>query len=176
MTLEEAIERFRGPLVGLVASWGVPFHDATIIAQDSLADAHLSRHNCRGDLSDPCVYGRWLKGVARNHFRNWLRTHKRTKSYVAYVDPSLLDEHPTSVDPAEEVRVRLVREAIQRLPDKQRRVILMHYLEETSVKEVAALLSVTPKTVEGRLYQARRSLARMLSQTLEAADRGRPKS
>ena len=38
----------------------------------------------------------------------------------------------------------------------------MHYLEETSVKEVATLLSTSPKTVEGRLYQARRALRRML--------------
>jgi RNA polymerase sigma-70 factor (ECF subfamily) len=38
----------------------------------------------------------------------------------------------------------------------------MHYLEETSVKEVAMLLSVSPKTVEGRLYQARRALHQML--------------
>jgi len=39
----------------------------------------------------------------------------------------------------------------------------MHYLEETSVKEVASLLSLPAKTVEGRLYQARRALFRMLN-------------
>jgi RNA polymerase sigma-70 factor, ECF subfamily len=38
----------------------------------------------------------------------------------------------------------------------------MHYLEETSVSNVASLLSVTVKTVEGRLYQARRTLRRLL--------------
>ena len=40
--------------------------------------------------------------------------------------------------------------------------LLMHYLEETSVKEIAALLSLTAKTVEGRLFQARRTLRRRL--------------
>jgi RNA polymerase sigma factor (sigma-70 family) len=54
------------------------------------------------------------------------------------------------------------REAIERLPTKQRQVVLMHYLEETSVKNVAELLSVSAKTVEGRLYQARRTLLRLL--------------
>ena len=38
----------------------------------------------------------------------------------------------------------------------------MHYLEETSVADVAAVLSVTPKAVEGRLYQARRRLRERL--------------
>ena len=34
----------------------------------------------------------------------------------------------------------------------------MHYLEASSSREVAALLGVTPKAVEGRLYQARKAL------------------
>ena len=40
----------------------------------------------------------------------------------------------------------------------------MHYLEETNIKRVATLLSVSEKTVEGRLYQAHRALRRMLDQ------------
>ncbi len=38
----------------------------------------------------------------------------------------------------------------------------MHYLEETSVRETAALLSVTEKVIEGRLYRARRRLRELL--------------
>ena len=55
-----------------------------------------------------------------------------------------------------------LRQAIQRLPPVQREVVLMHYLEESSVKEVAQLLAVSVKTVEGRLYQARLALKRLL--------------
>ncbi len=51
-------------------------------------------------------------------------------------------------------RLARLRRAIDKLPTKQRQAIMMHYLEETSIKDVAALLSVTCKTVEGRLYQA----------------------
>ena len=49
----------------------------------------------------------------------------------------------------------------------------MHYLEETSVKDVANLLSISPKTVEGRLYQARRSLRRMLDEEVSALQMGK---
>ena len=69
---------------------------------------------------------------------------------------------PADPDPSE--RLEALRRAIERLPAKQRQVVLMHYLEETSVSQVAALLSVTAKTVEGRLYQARRTLHRMLAE------------
>lgn len=170
MELDEAIDRFRGPLVGLVASWGVPFHDAIEIAEDSFADAHINRDACRGDLSDPSTYGRWLRGVARNHFRNWLRSKKRRQRRVVYVEPSNLEGLEAPFDTESDVRVEQLREAIDRLPEKQRCVVLMHYLEQTSVKDVALLLSVTPKAVEGRLYQARKSLARMLSVVFKDSD------
>jgi RNA polymerase sigma-70 factor (ECF subfamily) len=67
-----------------------------------------------------------------------------------------------SSDPEPSEQLEALRQAIERLPAKQRQVVLMHYLEETSVKSVAELLSVSAKTVEGRLYQARRSLHRLL--------------
>ena len=64
---------------------------------------------------------------------------------------------PPETEPSPEVAQ--LRAAIEQLPTKQRQVILMHYLEETSVKEVAILLEISAKTVEGRLYQARRDFA-----------------
>jgi RNA polymerase sigma-70 factor (ECF subfamily) len=67
---------------------------------------------------------------------------------------------PSDPEPSEHLEA--LRRAIERLPAKQRQVVLMHYLEETSVNEVAALLSVTAKTIEGRLYQARQTLQRLL--------------
>jgi RNA polymerase sigma-70 factor (ECF subfamily) len=67
-----------------------------------------------------------------------------------------------SSDPEPSEQLEALRQAIERLPGKQRQVVLMHYLEGTSVKNVAELLSVSAKTVEGRLYQARRALHRLL--------------
>ena len=61
---------------------------------------------------------------------------------------------PSDPEPSE--RLEALRRAIDRLPAKLRQVVLMHYLEETSVKEIAALLSLPAKTIEGRLHQARR--------------------
>ena len=60
-------------------------------AQDSFADAYLSRDCCRGDCEDPAVFGRWLRGVARNKFRYEMRSRKRRQQRVAPVDPSNLE-------------------------------------------------------------------------------------
>jgi RNA polymerase sigma factor (sigma-70 family) len=156
--LTEAIDRFRGPLIGLIVSWGAPHTDAVEIAGDSFADAYLNRDKCRGDLNDIAVCGRWLRGVARNKYRNWRRGTSRRQRRVKIVAPEDLAQVPQKVAGEEDGRLTKLREAIEHLPSKQRQAVIMHYLEETSVGEVAALLSVTEKAVEGRLYQARRSL------------------
>ena len=79
MDLSQLIDIYRGPLLGLIASWGAPWVDATEIAQDSFAEAYLNRESCRGDWEDPEVFGRWLRGVARNQYRNWARRTARNK-------------------------------------------------------------------------------------------------
>jgi len=152
-------------LIGLIISWGTPHADAAEIAQDSFADAWLNRDNCRGDLNDPNVFGAWLRGIAKNRHRNWARSRSRRERRVKLVDSAILD---VAHDPQKEVdhdELTRLRAAIERLPARQKEAVLMHYLEETSVIEVAALLSVTPKAVEGQLYQARRTLKQMMDGT-----------
>jgi RNA polymerase sigma factor (sigma-70 family) len=162
MDLTALINTYRGPLIGLVASWGAPWGDAIEIAQDSFADAWLKRESCRGDWSDPDVFGRWLRGVALNRYRNWSRSRRRRRLRIVTLAPADLELAGATSAPEPSEKLDALRRAIKRLPVKQRQVVLMHYLEESSVDKVAALLSVPAKTVEGRLYQARRTLHRLL--------------
>ena len=52
--------------------------------------------------------------------------------------------------------------AFARLSLAHQTVLRVYYLEETGAREVAALLGITPKAVEDRLYQARRALRERL--------------
>ena len=166
LDLTDAIDRFRGPLVGLIASWGASPVDAWELAQESLADAYLKRGNCRGDWQEPEIFGRWLRGIARNNYRNWRRARKRRETRVALMDHQAIEQMAlTQSHAAIDPRIVELRAAIERLPTRQREVIMMHYIEETSVIDVAALLSLPAKTVEGRLFQARRALRRQLGAT-----------
>jgi RNA polymerase sigma factor (sigma-70 family) len=175
MELTAFINAYRGPLIGLIASWGAPWSDATEIAQDSFSEAWLSRESCRGDWKQVDVFGRWLRGVALNQYRNWARGRWRRRMRLVTLTPAILEQAVAPSDPDEKMSKHLdaLRKAIERLPTKQRQVVLMHYLEETSVNEVAILLAVSAKTVEGRLYQARRSLRRLLGDDLSASSIGR---
>lgn len=150
MEIETLIDAFRGPLPGLFASWGAPWHDAHELTQDTFAEAFLSRATFRGDPGDTKKIGRWLRGIAKNRFRSWCRTQDRRAS-ESVSEESLVAASRPQVSAA----VESLRTEIDRLPEKLRSVIYMHYLEESSVAAVAGLLKVSIKAVEGRLYRAR---------------------
>ncbi len=164
MDLQESIDRFGSPVTGLIVSWGAPVIDAAELAQDSLADAHLSLSSCRGDVTDPIVFGRWLRGIARNKFLEWSRNRSRRQRLSITTTTDALDQIATQCVIVDE-RLERLRNEIQRLPSKQRDVVMMHYLDETSIADVAALLSITVKSVEGRLYQARKTLRTRMDET-----------
>lgn len=57
-----------------------------------------------------------------------------------------------------EEQCRLVREAVTALPEKYRVPILLYYMEEMPVAEVAKVLGIPPGTVKSRLSVARKRL------------------
>ena len=162
--LEQALEHwmalYRGPLVGLLRARGAAAADAVELAQETFAEAWCGAERFRGALDDESAVGRWLAGIARNLHRARGRADERLQLSTR------VDE---TTEAAEESRAEVgdarrpaLRAALARLKPEQREVIWMHYMEETPVRRVAALLEVSEKTVEGRLYRARVELRRIL--------------
>jgi RNA polymerase sigma-70 factor (ECF subfamily) len=59
-------------------------------------------------------------------------------------------------------RVRLIREALDRLPEDYKTVIVLRDLEELSTQEVAQLLDTSEGAVRVRLHRARMALRKLL--------------
>ena len=58
---------------------------------------------------------------------------------------------------AKELQEKL-NEAIQSLPEKQRIVLVMHEIEQISLKEISEILKISPGTARSRLHYAKESL------------------
>ena len=112
MDLTAFIDAYRGPLVGLIASWGAPWGEAREIAQDSFAEAWLNRESCRGDWNDPAVFGRWLRGVALNQFRNWNRNRWRRAKHMTELSRAKLEEAAGAARDEESEPLEALRQAI----------------------------------------------------------------
>jgi RNA polymerase sigma-70 factor (ECF subfamily) len=55
-----------------------------------------------------------------------------------------------------------IRRAFRRLDPDKRAILVLHYVEERPVTEIARLLGVAEGTAKSRLHAARRSLERAL--------------
>ena len=57
---------------------------------------------------------------------------------------------------------QMLWEAINRLSDHLRIIVLLYYMEELSVAEIAKLLSLPQGTIKSRLFKARKNLEKEL--------------
>lgn len=104
----------------------------------------------------------WLFTVATNVFRKHLRKGAAGKRAGQEVPMEAAAELPQAdPSPEDEVqrkeRVRRLREAVTRLPEQQRRCVIL-YLEGHKYREVAVLLKVSTETVKAHIHHAKRRL------------------
>ena len=103
--------------------------------------------------------GTWLYTIARNT----CLSASRSDSYRKTVP---LDATSEPAAPAAALIADLeLGELIDRLPEIQRTVITLFYLQEKSVDEVARMLGIPEGTVKSHLHRARLALGRMMKET-----------
>ncbi|MGE3175366.1 MAG: RNA polymerase sigma factor [Planctomycetota bacterium] len=161
MDLDRLIDRYRGPLTGLLAAWGNDRQRAIDLAQDTFAEAYLGRDQFRGGWSDDGAVGAWLRGIAHN-LHHGLRRRDRGPRALRRLDS--LDELPAAAvatgagDDGGHPLVPPMQRALESLRGPWRTVLTMRYLEGSGLAEIAALLGLSPRAVEGRLRRARAEL------------------
>jgi len=146
--------------------------DASDLAQETFVRVFKSVNSYRTEQK----FTTWLytiaANLARNHHR-WRSRHATVSLEAEGPDdgPSLGERLPAPAPPpAEEMqqteRHHAVRQAVASLPDELREAVVLCEWDELAVAEAAAVLKTTPKTVESRLYRARRELRKRLAHWL----------
>jgi RNA polymerase sigma-70 factor (ECF subfamily) len=102
----------------------------------------------------------WVRRVAFNHARNSTRRARRWLVALARHGP------PAPVPAATPDRVDLQR-ALRRIAPRHREVLVLHYVADLSVEEVARQLRLPLGTVKSRLSRARSALAEQLGDQRE---------
>ena len=112
----------------------------------------------------------YLLSVAVNLWNNQKRKYvwRRKKAAVVYYDDSDLEQLQDGTPSVEESvehreEIERIRQTVQTLPDKLRIVILMHFMEELSVEEIAGILGIPAGTVKSRIHKAKRVLKERLT-------------
>ena len=146
-------------------------HDAQDVVQEAYLRAFRSFDGFRGDNARP-----WLLAIVRNTCYTWLSRHRRAEVEVPYDDdlhggegrddgvgPGSHDANPETIL-ARLDDVRLVDEALQRLPVGYREVVVLRDIEDLSYKEIAVVAGLPIGTVMSRLARGRKLLVTHLMQ------------
>ncbi|MHC4873985.1 MAG: RNA polymerase sigma factor [Planctomycetota bacterium] len=118
------------------------------IAQDSIFEAFLKLHK----LKNPELFKSWLCKIVRNKAKNWLKKKAREKSAVtAKAEDNSRAESKT----AEKDRIT---EALQKLNEKEREIILLRYNTGLSREETAEILEISQAAADKRLQRGVKKL------------------
>jgi RNA polymerase sigma-70 factor (ECF subfamily) len=97
----------------------------------------------------------WMFSIMHNRFVDHVRAQSHRSEFTAGDDLPEVSQRPRQVDALE---LRDLDRALQRLPLKQREVLLLIGVEELSYEEVSTVLDIPVGTVMSRLSRARAQL------------------
>lgn len=127
-------------------------------AMDVVQETFMRAARYLQGLRDDARFGSWLFGIA--HQQCVGRWRRKTAPSVPLDDAGELAIHDPQPD---ELLVRKEQEAdflqaLETLPAEHRSVLVLHFLEEFSLEDIASITSVPLGTVKSRLHYARKSL------------------
>jgi RNA polymerase sigma-70 factor (ECF subfamily) len=134
------------------------------VAEDITSETMLAllKNIERLETDAPKIAG-WLRVVVRCKAADYQRSvvRNRQKLSVAASSAECLDgDGPSAPLEAKEIRAQVLR-ILDELPDRQRVVLELKYLDALRVREIADRLGDSEKAVETVLYRARREFRRL---------------
>ncbi|MFZ5517453.1 MAG: RNA polymerase sigma factor [Candidatus Zhuqueibacterota bacterium] len=138
--------------------------DAEDATQDVFLRIHRSINRFRGDAK----LSSWVYRIAVNTCLN----RERRKKLASWVSLDfLMQEEPESQPLSEETpdrhmeiseTERLIQQAIQSLPARQKTAIVLHRYENLSYEDIAGVMEISLSAVESLLHRAKENLSQKL--------------
>ncbi|CAN5750707.1 sigma-70 family RNA polymerase sigma factor [soil metagenome] len=165
--LDKLMRRHKTALTGYVYRSVRNEADAAELVQETFVRAYFHI----GSFAPKARFATWLFAIATNLCRDHARSrHHRDATRTFSLDSSgrdksveLPSKEPTPVEIAEcDEQVKAVETAIDQLPHDLKTALTLTALEGLSHIETAQRLGTTPKTIETRVYRARKRLDKIL--------------
>lgn len=140
-------------------------------AEDILHDSYIKAFSSLQTMTNAANFPSWFYCIVSNKCKDYLKSKRR--GVVMFSDLEGEDDNgderefeleDISEDYSPEANAdvnetaRLIREMIDNLPEDQRMVVIMYYLNRLTIKEIAQALDVSENTVKSRLRYAKQKL------------------
>lgn len=135
-------------------------------AEELVQDAMVKVFSRRRRLEGVAAAEAYVRATMRTIHLDALRRRKRWEAAVPRLAAA-----DTSPDHAAGAEVRdQVSWAVAQLPSRVRTAVVLHYLDDLSVREVASSMRISDGTVKGYLKEGRERLAQVLGAELPVGD------
>jgi len=167
-SFELLLQRYRTPLVNFLYRMVRSREQAEDLAQE----VFLRVYRAREDYEPSAKFTTWLFRIATNLALNSLRDHRYQKLEISMDAPivadaeggdermmEVADEHPDIEQHlVEEARKKMIRHAIEKLPEKQRAAVLLHKYQELDYSEISKILRCSESALKSLLFRAYETL------------------
>jgi RNA polymerase sigma-70 factor (ECF subfamily) len=135
------------------------------MVEDVVQDTLLSIHRARHTYLPGRPLGPWLYAICEHRMTDFYRRHRRIERREVAAPDDLASRAAASPPPYESERGRLVREALARLPERQRTVIELLKVHDLSVKEAAAHTGMSESAVKVTAFRGYQAIRKLLGVT-----------
>ncbi|MCP4152503.1 MAG: RNA polymerase sigma factor [bacterium] len=156
--------------------------DAEEIAQEVFISVYKAIPSFRGDAK----LSTWIYQIASTKSLDLIRSRKRkkrfghVKSLLGIMDEGRQIADPQSSNPVEnmenEEKGRIIREAIDTLPEKYRRAFTLSKCDGLGHKEVAGIMGISVPSAETLVHRAKKKLRELLFVSFQQELKKNPKN
>ena len=147
------------------------------MAEDLLQETFLRVWRKRGDFKHIASFSTWIYTIAGNLARSEWRRRKRWR--MLRLGPGETEDDPdielpdpkaeTDTKVENELAVRALAEAVQKLPERYRQVVILRDMQGMTYEEIAGIVRVPVGTVKSRLNRGRLMIQDMIGEWHEGA-------
>ena len=159
LALNELMDRWQKPILAYLYRTVGDYETAADLAQEVFVRLYKSRRRYRSGGSFSAYLFTIASNLARNHFR-WKKRHP--EAALSETPIARLHGGETSPDPSVQLERSEagaeIKAAVQRLPEKLRQAVILFHFHELPQSEIAQILGCSEKSIETRLYRAKKQL------------------
>ena len=140
--------------------------DAEEVAQDSFLKAYEKLNTFKGNAK----FSTWLYTIV---YRNAITKIRKKKVTTTDIDNYVIDNHSEGDDFPQlealknEEQQKYVRQAIEKLPEKDALLITLFYMNDNSIEEIEQITGLSQSNIKVKLFRARKKLNLELSGLLK---------
>ncbi len=161
----ELVGRWQRRIFGFIRRYVGNSEDARDLTQDTFTKAflHLDR------LADPTSFSSWVYKIALNECRMRFRKESRARRmpYEEYLESGEveIDQRTPELALVSREAAGALRDALERLPEEQKTVILMKQYQGLKFHEIAEILEIPLSTVKSRMYLGLKTLRKLMEKS-----------